>query len=471
MKKFKIFGSVSGVFILAFVVLIFFPIKNTDIKYDTVLFITIDTLRKDHVSSYGYPFDTSPFIDKLKKEGTSFSNAFTASSHTAPSHTTMFTGLYPKSHHVLRNYDALSNNVYGIKKHFESNGFKVIGFPATKFLDGKIGFDKLGKKYYDSIKNLGNIGWFLLVKQNIERVKAWFKDIKPTKKDKLFLWLHLYDVHQWKKFGKLPQKYIEYANTLKSNPKYYEYLKDNQNIPENFFSNKDDMLTKISTYDAKLRQVNDELINFFEFLKNERNNNKILVVLMADHGEGLGNHNYAEHGKYLYEEQLRIPLIFWSNTGEIPSKEKDNLISSVDIFSTISDLVGIPLSDKQLKNQNGISFKNIILGENKELRKYIFAERRPKDNASIRQDWIEGKVKAIANKQSKYIYNEKAQNEFYDLTKDPFEINNIAKKEKNLVKIYDKQLHYVLSDDFSDKIKDQNLTKKEIKELKALGYL
>ncbi len=467
----RIFFITFVVVLLVFCLGVYF-FRKSAVRFDTVVFITIDTLRKDHVKSYGYPFETSPFIDKLNNEGVVFNNAFTASSHTAPSHTTMFTGLYPQRHKVLRNHDSLSKDIYNIKKHFENHGFKTIGFPATRFLDGKVSFDKLGEKYYDRIKKIGSAGWFLLVNQNIERVKAWFEDTTPNKNDKLFLWLHLYDVHQWAKTGKLPEKYFEFVDSLKKDPKYYDYLTKEQHIPESFFESKEDMLTKISTYDAKLRWVNEELISFLDFLKDERKDSKILIVLLADHGEGLGNHNYAEHGKYLYEEQLRIPLIFWSNTKEFLSKKRDSLISSVDLFSTISDLVGIPLSEEQLKNQDGISFKNIILGDtDSELREYIFAERRPKDTAMIRQDWIDGKVKAIADKKSKYIYNEKAENEFYNLTIDPFELDNIAKNEEKLVKKYDKKLHYILTDDFSDKIEDQNLTKKEIKELKALGYL
>ncbi|MGI6680018.1 MAG: sulfatase [Bdellovibrionota bacterium] len=460
--------------------------KKQSKSFDTVLFITIDTLRKDHVSAYGYPYKITPFIDKLAENGTQFNNAYTVSSHTAPSHTSMFTGLYPFRHKVLRNYDALSNDIYNINKHFLKNGFKTVGFPATTFLEGKVSFKDEREKYNDIVKAVGRVGWFLSAKQNIARARAWFEN-EVESSDKVFMWLHLYDAHQWQKIGRLDKKYIDFANNLKKDETYFKFLTENHNIPISFYNSKDEMLTKISTYDAKIKMIDDELLSFFNFLNEKRGKGNILIVLISDHGEGLGNHYYDSHGKYLYNEQLEIPLIFWSNNGTIPKKRENALISSIDVFATVADLVNIPLSKEEFLNQNGKSYKDIVLRSGKssynssynssyksnynEKRDYVISERRPKDDAALRKSWISGNVFSVLDGKYKYIYNEKAKDEFYDLQKDAFELENKIDDEKNLVKLYDKKLSYEVRKFETHKLENQGLTKKEINELKALGYL
>ena len=447
-------------------------IRNNNNNFDTVFIITVDTLRKDHVSSYGYPYKTTPFIDMISKTGTVFENAYTVSSHTAPSHTSMFTGLYPSNHGVLRNHDSLANDIYNIKKHFEKNGFKVAGFPATNFLEGKISFDNIKDKYNDVVK--GKQGWFLTASQNIERAKAWLTK-ETSKNDKIFFWLHLYDAHQWQKRGRMDEKYFKTIDELKKDNTYYDYQINKLNIPLEFYNSKDDLLEKIATYDAKIKMINDTLLDFFQFIINKRKGGKFLIILTSDHGEGLGNHNYDSHGKYLYNEQIKVPLVFWSNTKLIPQKREDSFISSIDLFATIVDLVNIPLSSDELKNQDGISYKDIITNDSNhnlyEKRKFCISERRPKDETELRKSWIDGRVNCIVDKKGKYIYNEKGKDEFFDLENDSFELSNIISDKQSLANSYNKKLSYETSKFKSVDIKNQNLTPKEVKELKALGYL
>ena len=91
--------------------------------------------------------------------------------------------------------------------------------------------------------------------------------------------------------------------------------------------------------------------------------------------------------------------------------------------------------------------------------------------APLRKSWIDGRVNCIVDKKGKYIYNEKGKNEFFDLENDSFELNNIISDKQSLANSYNKKLSYETSKFKSVDIKNQNLTPKEVKELKALGYL
>jgi arylsulfatase A-like enzyme len=149
-----------------------------------VILVTIDTLRADHVGAYGYPRPTTPFLDDLAGRGVLFENAFSSSSHTAPSHATMFTSVYPQAHGVLENGTALPEDLDTLAETLRDNGYQTAAFTSVRFLEllGR------GFEHFDADRRLGG--------GTVTAARGWLASDRDADRP-LFLWVHVYDVHQY----------------------------------------------------------------------------------------------------------------------------------------------------------------------------------------------------------------------------------------------------------------------------------
>ena len=151
------------------------------VPYERVVFVTIDTLRADHLASYGYFRRTSPFLDELAERGVLFEAAMSASSHTAPSHASVFTGLPPGLHGLLTNGSQLPAEVTTTAEAFSSLGFDTAAFTSVEFLGGVAdGFGHVRAKT-SAAKAISNAAI------------SWIR--KDRSSDRFFVWLHYYDPH------------------------------------------------------------------------------------------------------------------------------------------------------------------------------------------------------------------------------------------------------------------------------------
>jgi arylsulfatase A-like enzyme len=447
----------------------FFLWKRDLGKVEHVIFVTIDTLRPDHVGAYGYPRNVTPFIDSLAQKGVIFENAYSAAPHTAPSHATMFTSLYPFEHNVLRNQEYLDGNIYNLYKAATDAGFEAGAFTSVKFLDGRVGFPKFSS--WDipvgTNKNERQI-WFKNASNVIDRAIDWISTKQES--SKIFVWLHLYDVHQWGKSIKLPQQYKDAVNAMPTE-EHLAFLKQHHNLSTDVFGDSKKAMEGINGYDARLMYVDDELKRLNKYFEDTGRGDNLLWVILSDHGEGLGNHNYLGHGEFLYEEQLRIPLIFSFSDDRIKPRRVSDLVRTVEILPTFVDLFGVTApADNKMR---GFSLVSAMLSGGTSVDDvYSFAERRPKDEISFRKQWLDGEVYSLGNLESKVIKSSHGKDEFYDLKKDPFELN------KNSLST---ELSHQINDDISalfdpskrsmNNSNDSSKSSEDIEELKSLGYL
>lgn len=449
----------------------FFAGSTEDPTIKRVIFVTIDTLRADHLKSYGYPRSTAPFLDRLAENGVRFSNAFSASSHTAPSHTSMFTSLYPFQHAVLRNHDSIAPGLIGLAQMVEQAGFEVAAFPSVNFLEGKVGFPQIPKEHDIPQAELSGKLWYRNASTQIKRATHWVESYRT--KDTFFIWLHFYDVHQWEGGGQLPEKYLE---TMKqsSSPELAKYLTESQNIPVSFFKEERKMLKAINSYDARLLFVDDQLREFENFLESKNLDKNTLWVITADHGEGLGNHNYAGHGEQLYNEQLHIPLIFSFSDRRLRGTTVSNLVRTIDFLPTFADLLKQDLGKREPKMQ-GVSLLPLVDPKNGSaaVPQFNFAQRRPKDERSFRRDWEEGELFAVQDLSRKIIDHTQGTDEFFDLENDKFEMQNRAGKDDPSEKMLRGKLEEILKQGVTlgNSAEATPAKPEELEELKALGYL
>jgi arylsulfatase len=307
-----------------------------DLPFDRIVLVSIDTLRADHLGSYGYPRDTSPFLDELARQGVVFERAYAAMSTTAPSHATIFTSLYPLQHRLLQNGLKLRDDFLTLAELVADRGFATAGFVSTEvhFAASNLqqGFATLDEP------SLSRRQHYRDADETIDAARQWLRGLESDAR--FFLFVHLYDVHTpmrppARHLGALSPASEEERRSLTR-------LLTQQHgiILAPYQGSAEAMLESVTAYDAEIRFADAELRRLFEAIQALGLGRKALWIITSDHGEGLGNHHWLGHSRYIYEEQVRVPLIFYS-TEQLPEPRRvSELVEHVDLLPTIASLVG-----------------------------------------------------------------------------------------------------------------------------------
>ncbi|MBT4277579.1 sulfatase [Candidatus Falkowbacteria bacterium] len=439
------------------------------IKIDRIILVSIDTLRKDHLSFTGYPLETSPFIDGLSENGLNFSNAFSHNSVTPPASASVFTSLYPLQHGLFDFDTKKPDNSYLMLAEFlKEKGFKTAAF--TSLDHASLGNNFQGFDTYSIPKKIR------AADKTFGLALNWLDEIK--KNDKFFVWTHIDDPHG---FFKSEKKYYEKISKMIDNKpgedEFLNYLFNEQKIDldctdglplpaKRYQHTKEEILDKIIDYDAKINFVDNEFEKFYNELTKRGLNKNILWIITSEHGEGLCSHNHAYHGTHIYNELLKVPLIFYFSDMEI-NKNIDKIVEHIDVLPTVAELVGFDLS-KQIKSIQGTSLLTFLDDKPSFPDKYAFSQRRYYSENSDFKD--KGKMFSLQNEKYKYILNEHKQDEFYNLIDDPHELNNLINKNISQKDEFKKEILKRIAK-FTDTNNIINTKDKELeKKLENLGY-
>src|SRR6059058_3162124 len=345
-----------------------------------IYLVTIDTLRADHVHCYGYERVQTPALDALAKDGTRFAQAFTPSPITNTSHTTILTGLLPSSHGVTDFAIPLAPAHPTCAELLKKKGYHTAAFIGAVILDSKSlapGLDR-GFDFYD------NFPEHPLTKSRFGRVERRGMDVVQHAEKWMnahpagphFVWVHLYDPH----------------DPYEPPPPYSQTYKDR-------------------LYDGEIAYADSVLGNFVAYLKKLGRYENSVIVVVGDHGEGLGEHHEDTHGIFLYDSTTHVPLIVklpsWSNAAKVV----DAQVRTTDILPTVLDLLHasapVKLDGESLKPYFGgaESASRTAFGETDYPLRFGWAPLR-----SVRTDGF------------KFI--EAPKPELYDLQKDPGELKN-----------------------------------------------
>jgi len=430
---------------------------------DVVVLVTIDTLRADHLGCYGYPRKTSPFLDRLAADGVIFRNAFSSSSHTTPSHASIFTSLHPVQHKALMNGTTLPESVLTMAEIFDEAGYETAGFFSVNYLEGiGQGFDT-----FDWATDQTNY-YTRTADRTVDNAIGWLRQKKPA--SRLFLWIHFFDVHAPNKNASDLdlEKALESEDEKKE---FINYLAENHGIPRDFYKDEQSLFNTFNCYDSEIAFVDRELERLWSMLEEEGLNDNALWIITSDHGEGLGNHHYIEHSKKIYNEQLHVPLIICHGGGEIKPGSVDALVSHVDLLPTLSEMLGFPLKARS-KTIQGDSLLSVLERDSSlPGARYSFSQRRP--HGKRRGGWEPGKHYTLQDRNYKYIFHSEGEDEFYHLADDPFESINLvddSSREKE-------RMRAALQRYYSRLLSESNFSyqtgikPKYIKTLKSLGYL
>ncbi len=390
---------------------------------DRVILITIDTLRADHLSAYGYVRATSPFFDELAEQGVLFENTVAPIASTVPSHASLFTSLCPLQHGVLKNGHRLSRSHVTLAELFRDRGYLTAGVVSTL---GQFGAGQLdqGFAYFDepSEADVAHGIRYRSAATVIERAIEWLETIHGQ--ERFLLWIHLFDPHLPLR---PPSDHYDLLRAAADGQGLESYWLETQHVDGDFFRDRDNMLHRITEYDAEIRYVDQELRRLFAYCEHRGIHDRCVWVITSDHGEGCGNHAWWGHGKHIYNEQLRIPLLFHFPSREDPGRRVEDLVATVDIGPTLLELAGD--DPARLPERQGFSLQPLF-HSGRIPRTDVFSQRRvfegppPRGVPPEKANYETGAKYALQTLRHKYIHRTDGGDEFYDLIGDPYETEN-----------------------------------------------
>jgi len=399
-----------------------------------VILISVDTLRADRLSCYGYTRVRTANIDAMAKGGTRFTQIGSQVPLTFPSHVSLLTSTFPFSNSIMENTQSLSPGVFNLATILKAHGYSTGGFIGGAVLDEHTGLNQ-GFDRYDAQINFHDAhvlgGGFK--RPGEEVTKAAMQWLGEHPEGPFFLFLHLYDLH------------TPYTLT----PAQEARLGGND-------------------YDSELKYVDETLGRFWAFLESKGWVERALIVFLADHGEGLMDHGEPDHGFLLYQTTIRVPLIIhWPrktgygirDTGDGKIETGNSKLASadctdstdsrsvksaqsadypprvdepaglIDVAPTILQFLGIQ-PPRQFQGRS-------LLGL---LRENPSAEDREVYSETSYPRHIGGTpLKSL--RVGRYKYIDAPEPELYDLSRDPNELDNLYPRQKSVALALSERTH------------------------------
>ena len=381
-----------------------------------IVLVTIDTLRADHVGSYGYSRPTTPFLDSLASRGVVFENAFAASSMTAPCHASLFTGLYPPQHGVRQNDQGFASagqrRFRTLAEALTAEGYTTAAFSGVGFLRS------ISQGFLTVDAGSGDFMKYRQADATIDRALAWLATHRPEQR--LFLWVHLFDLHPPRRPPTHGAARLPWSSPAEAE-RFGLFAIEHGGVVPGVYKTPTALADTYAEYDAELLFADHELARLFDRLEAGRFNEHALWVVTADHGEGLGNHAWIDHVRYLYNEAVRVPLIVYANRQWAGTRVRE-LARHVDVMPTLLAAAGLPFGQRGF-TAPGRSLLPLFDGVRLEPA-LSFSVRRPwgRDH----RDWERGEVYALQDLNWKFIAHTAGRDEFFDLRNDPLELKNLA---------------------------------------------
>jgi len=391
-----------------------------------VLLITLDTTRADRLGCYGYERAETPNLDAIAAGGVRFAEAYTPVPLTLPSHCSLFTGTYPPYHGARNNgFYYLDDWNVTLTEILKERGFMTAAFVASFTVDSRFGLAQ-GFDVYDDTFRAGEILKSFRSERRAEDVfnsfSRWLGDHSGGK---FFSWVHFYDPH------------LPYAPP----PPFQEKFAGRP-------------------YDGEVAYMDHFVGKIMDKLREKNIHEKTLVVIAGDHGEALGERREMDHGLFLYDNTLRVPLILWAG-GHLPEgAEIDARACLIDVMPTVLDLIGIPVPEEI----QGESLAGAIRGKKRKQVPVYIETCFPWENYgwSPLSGLIKGRWKCI----------KAPKPELYDLARDPRENLNLVQIEAGIARRMLAELDETVREIRSGRAEGRRkLTEEEERRLRSLGYM
>lgn len=294
-----------------------------------ILLISVDTLRADRLSSYGYHRPT-PAIDALAAEGVLFEEAHSAAPWTLPSHASMLTGQYPSHHGVVEPDHRLGPQIPTVAEALRDEGYQTAGFASHVYLEKNYGLDR-GFETYEVLPYRNDPYGARRGDEVVDAATSWVMTADPARP--FFLFVHLFDPH-WT--YRAPKPYLGRYSSDYTGP-----MDGTLPAVTHFMTRpiSDEHLNHVlNLYDEEIAWTDELVDRLVSRVKARRP--ETVVVLTADHGEEFKEHDAMGHAVTLYREQSHIPLIV-STPGATPQRV-ETPVRGLDVAPTIAALAAVP---------------------------------------------------------------------------------------------------------------------------------
>lgn len=450
-----------------------------------VLVVTLDTTRADHTSAYGYERRTTPRLEETVAQGVRFEAAYAPMATTLPSHTTMFTGLLPRTHGTLKNGLLVDASLPLLSEILGGAGYQTGAFLSSFAVSSNFGLNRGFSVYDDDFKD-GECKWDVARWEGHKidgdfcrrgdltrkRAEAWLEEkgyvppvagdapdkgasVKDTPakqpakpKDPFYVWIHFFDAH----------------NPYDPPEEQAKLFPPKGNPPT-------ELDREIAKYDAEIHFADQEMGKLFDRLAKAKVLDDTLVIVAGDHGEGLMDHGWMLHGLQIYEEAVRVPFVFrWPS--KLPAgKNIPQPVELADMTPTVLELTGIA-TPKAKNDPEGLSLVAAMNGTaTLDADRKVLVQRRFYESDSERGVEVKGSKHGLRVGNWKYIEAKDEDSfELYDLAADPGEKNNLVKDKPHQRSTIASALETTLADTPQPPA-PRTVSEEDARRLEALGYV
>jgi arylsulfatase A-like enzyme/tetratricopeptide (TPR) repeat protein len=344
-----------------------------------VVLVSIDTLRADHLAVYGYTKGRTPVLDAFARDGVVFDHAYAQVPLTLPSHTSILTGLLPFEHKVRDNVGfTLAAGTPTLASLFHARGYRTGGFVSAYVLRPETGIAQ-GFDVYDAKFSAtpGRTSPSQIQRPGPETLAAAAAWLDTLSDDRFFLFFHLYEPH------------APYTP------------------PARFAS--------LEPYDGEVAYADEIVGQLFDRLKARGWYRNATIVLLGDHGEGLGDHGEAEHGLFLYNDTLHVPLIVKLPGDRSAGRRVSDPVQHIDLLPTLAHLSGLAAPT----GLRGRDLTPALTGAGGIAPEGIYSE-------TLYPRYHFGWSELTALTDDRYRFIKAPRPELYDLARDPRELTNLV---------------------------------------------
>lgn len=438
-----------------------------------IILVSIDSLRSDHLRSYGYERDTSPTIDRLAQEGVRFETAVSSASWTLPAHVTLLTGLPAEYHGVRRAPLALAPEAVTLAEVLHDDGYTTAGIVSGPFLSPIHGHSQ-GFDVYDAEASAAtnpDSHRSITSPELVRRASAWLDNWSRSDRRPFFLFLHMWDVH----YDFIPPPPYD---TL-FDPDYEGSL-DGRNFDRGgdirAGMNRRDLDHLIALYDGEIRYTDEHLGKILDVIRELGIVQDTIVTVTSDHGEEFFEHGEKGHGKALFEETIRVPLVMRYPRRVPAGQVVRSQVRLMDVAPTILGLAGV-------ETKGGFASSVAEPARARDLSPWLAGRPRApfpelfafSESALVPGDGIQRSVRSQRAKYISHVIGREWQSMAFDLRRDPGEREDLT--ERGALPPFALELARA-GRRFNAALRDRpklarrvQLTREHVEDLRALGYI
>ena len=422
-----------------------------------LVLVSLDTVRADHLSTYGYFRETTPHLDELAQESLLFERCMAPMSTTLPSHTSMFTGVWPLEHGVMANIKKAevyvrNERLLSLAEVFEGAGYQtgafVAAFPLRSGAGLDVGFDRYGEIQGEARERSAE--------EVTDEALAWIAELGESP---FFLWVHYFDPHSpyvehpetgsFEVSDALKEWLVSRAFTLRAHRELVKRGTRGRLI---------DAFEAANLYDAELRYMDHHFGRLLEVLRSREDWERTVLAVIGDHGDGLNQHGTPGHG-YIWNEQLHVPFLL--RVPGMPAGRFAPTVSVVDLAPTLLARLQVQVPSKFQSQLRGVD----LLAESFEPRPVVATTSARKERTDNLDE------ASLITDRWKYVRRGTMGASLFDLIEDPYELRDVSVLYPDLCDELDALLSSQMAGQTSRGTgHTRPATQDEIDGLKALGY-